>query len=136
MQCDASFDDRPFKVNMQSRKCDIRSGTIYQRTQEEIAQIDSEAALIGLMLSVDDTKLTQHSGNHNGRPLYLATANQSLHSRRHLNTNAWRITALLPTLDHRFKDNTAEEDAWKTIAKSEFANRCMELALKPLIGMC
>jgi len=84
------------------------------------------------MLSVDDTKLTNHSGSANGRPLYLTTANQSLESRRHSSTNSWRVAALLPSLD--IDSLSSVEKEWSTVAKAEFVNRSMELVLKPLIG--
>jgi hypothetical protein len=134
IQCDPSFDDATYQVNSRSRMSDIRSGTVYQVAQEEIKLKDPDARLIGLLLSVDDTVMTQFSGGQTGRPLYLSTTNQSLDSRRHLSTNAWRVAALLPTLRTKRKALNNIEKQWYTVANVEFVNRTMELALKPLIG--
>jgi len=133
MQTDSTFDTGWFKQNRRSlRYNDIRSGEVYQKAQNEIRELDPDGHLIGLMLSVDDTKLTNHSGSANGRPLYLSTANQSLESRRHSSTNSWRVTALLPSLN--LDTLSKVEKDWSTVAKAEFVNRSMELALQPLIG--
>lgn len=133
IQCDSTFDDTRYTQQVRS-PCwsDIRSGEVYQNAQDEIQDLDPNGKLIGLVLSVDDTRMTSHSGSATGRPLYLTTANQSLESRRHASTNAWRITALLPCM--KFPRPTTLEETWGTVAQCEFVNRTMELALQPLIG--
>jgi hypothetical protein len=131
---DQSFCAGQFIRNRATRSADIRRGSVYQRAQEDVAQIDVHGVLVGVMLSIDDTPLTEHSGVHNGRPVYITTANQSLKSRRQRQTNAWRVLALLPVIHLRKGTITPLEDRWMTHAKVEFSNRVLEIALEELAG--
>lgn len=133
MDSDSSFcyDIPPSKSKY---KAEIRDGEIYRMATEEVLQIDQEGSLIGIMLAIDDTPLTQHSGKHNGRPVYITTANQSLHSRRQRRTHAWRLLALLPILNVDEGKLTSVEKTWSVHAKVEFNNRVLEKVLKPLSG--
>lgn len=115
-------------------KADIRGGDIFTHAHNEIRKIDPNGCLIGIMLAIDDTPLTQHSGTHNGRPVYITTANQSLASRRQRNTNAWRVLALLPVLKLDENNLSKEDKPWSVHAKVEFNNRALAIILKPLQG--
>lgn len=86
------------------------------------------------MLSIDDTNLTNHSGVHNGRPLYITTANQSLESRRQRNTNAWRIVGLLPIIQLT-QELSPMEKKYIAHAKTEFTNRILERVLQSIRGI-
>lgn len=113
---------------------DIRDGLVFREAFAEIRKIDIKGSLVGVMLAIDDTPLTQHSGTHNGRPVYITTANQSLDSRRKRDTHAWRLLALLPVLKLDEDEQTTVDKKWCTHAKAEFNNRALEVVLKPLSG--
>lgn len=133
MNSDESFCYDPPHVT--SYKSEVRNGTMYRKAHQEIMEIDVEGCLIGIMLAIDDTPLTQHSGKHNGRPVYISTANQSLYSRRQRQTRAWRILALLPVLSLDEEKMTKLEKKWSVHAKVEFHNRVLQKVLQPLSGM-
>lgn len=133
MKSDATFSDA-YRTTA-PHAGDIRDGTVYRQAQAEIQCLNPQGRLIGVMLSIDDTPLTQHSGTHNGRPVYISTANQSLESRRKRTSNAWRVLALLPVLKlEEESKQSGVDDLWITHAKSEFSNRVLEVVLKPLAG--
>lgn len=133
---DSFFHERTPPVNMENNEPleNMRQGGAFQLAQNELRNTNPEGKLIGLILSIDDTNLTNHSGVHNGRPLYMTTANQSLESRRKRKTNSWRILALLPIIQLAKEKRTPQEKYWITHAKIEFANRMLEFVLQPLIG--
>jgi hypothetical protein len=61
---------------------DIRGGSVYRSAKAAIRLKAPNAKIVGLILAVDDTMLTQHSGSHNGRPLYMTCTNLPLSVRR------------------------------------------------------
>lgn len=137
MSMDESFiHKRTPPINLENNETleNIRQGSSFQNAQRDLHRVDPLGKLIGLMLSIDDTCLTNHSGVHNGRPLYMTTANQSLESRRKRKTNSWRILALLPIIQLPKEKQSADEKKWITQAKVEFTNRVLEFVLQPLIG--
>jgi len=125
-----SFD----KIRPNRYRNDIRKGSNFQTAMREIQDIDPNGVLLGFILSLDDTPLTEHSGAHNGRPLYITTANQTLKSRRMRNSNAWRVMALLPVIQLREKDLTLLERKWIAQVRIELNNRTLEHVLKPIAG--
>lgn len=114
---------------------DIRNGSVFRAAASEVRAKNKDGVLIGFMLAIDDTPLTQHSGTHNARPVYITTCNQSLASRRKRITHSWRVLAFLPVLNlgDTEKLNT-EEKKWAVHAKIEFQQRVLKIILKPLAG--
>lgn len=60
------------------------------------ARIPAGNTLLYVILAIDDTCLSSHSGNAKARPLYITLGNFSNASRRKLNRHAWMLAALLP----------------------------------------
>jgi len=112
---------------------DIRGGSIYRRAKAEMRQKIPNARMIGIILAVDDTNLTVHSGSHTGRPLYMTVSNLPLSIRRKINNYAWRPIGFLPNLDVE-SANTREETSWQRHAKVKFASQILEKVLEPLVG--
>lgn len=133
MAHDESFkDDYTKKTELHG---DIRNGSAYIAAAQDVRRLNRNGCLIGVMLAIDDTPLTQHSGTHNGRPVYMSTCNQSLQSRRKRVTSAWRILALLPVLSLGEEENLSTIDKnWSVHAKVEFNQRVLSEILKPIAG--
>lgn len=114
---------------------DIRGGTVYRTARTEIRARLPDAKLVGIILGVDDTQLTAHSGNHQGRPLYMTTTNLPLQLRRLINSYAWRAIGLLPNprIPKREALNASEE-AWLMQAKCEFASLVLRKCMAPLLA--
>jgi len=110
---------------------DIRGGSIYRRAKAEMNRKVPGARMVGIILAVDDTCLTVHSGSHTGRPLYMTCTNLPLEIRRKINNFAWRPIGLLPNLDVPAV-TTAVENSWKMYAKAKFASLVFEQVLAPL----
>jgi len=135
MASDSSFEFNRVRVGRPPILDDIKQGRIYQAAQREIFALNPDGALIGIILSIDDTNLTNHSDVHNGRPLYITTANQSLESRRKRSSNAWRIAALLPVIQISQESMSTLEKKYIAHAKVEFNNRVLEVILTQLKGI-
>jgi len=135
IDCDTSFNDEQVKIRRRDPLDDIRKGSVYQDTQREIYNLNPNGKLIGIILSIDDANLTRNSGAHNGRPLYMTTANQSLESRRQRKTNAWRIVGLLPVIQISQEVMSPTEKKYIAHAKVEFTNRVLERVLQSIQGI-
>lgn len=110
---------------------DIRGGSVYRTAKAEMRRKIPNAKMIGIILAVDDTNLTIHSGSHTGRPLYMTVTNLPLALRRKINNYAWRPIGFLPNIDAP-APNTREEVNWKMHAKAKFASEILERVLEPL----
>jgi len=82
--------------------------------------------LIDIILAIDDTCLSSHSGNAKARPLYMTLGNLSNRSRRSLKYHAWTLVALLPIV---------ESSGLTTHEKVAFNHKTLEIALKSLIAV-
>jgi len=124
---DFSLDDRVSRRNMD----DIRGGSVYRNAKAEMRRKLPTAKMIGIILAVDDTNLTIHSGSHIGRPLYMTTTNLPLEARRRINNIAWRPIGFLPHMKSDTTMTNADKE-WKIHAKAKFASIVIERVLSPL----
>lgn len=130
IQCNVdtfSLDDRVDRDYLD----DIRGGSLYRNAKAEMRRKLPNAKMVGIILAVDDTNLTNHSGSHIGRPLYMTTTNLPLETRRQINNFAWRPIGFLPHMKSS-GTMTNVDKAWKVHAKAKFASVVIERVLAPL----
>ncbi|KEP45881.1 hypothetical protein V565_233860, partial [Rhizoctonia solani 123E] len=112
------------------RRGEIYTGDWLWRLQGEIP--DEFASLISVIVSSDETRLTNYAGDKKAHPVYLTVGNIPKRLRRRISSRATILIGYLPTPKLDCEPNAER----KRELKRDLFHRCIEDMLAPLTEAC
>ncbi|KIJ12445.1 hypothetical protein PAXINDRAFT_14769 [Paxillus involutus ATCC 200175] len=122
LDCIEMLFNHPFFTN----KLDLTPQRVYETT-EHLSHLPAGATLLGVILSLDKTNITNMTGGQVAHPLLLSLANIKMEHHNKASNHGFLLAALLPVVEFIHPTKRMQ-----TILNDRLIHECLDIVLEPL----